>query len=117
MSKNPVQVHKIIPMEETPKRKYKKGSSYDGVIEAFIKSEHTLAKIEMTKRNSSELLDGTYLAGRLMKRIRERIATGGEKELKALSNDEGIPVRGKTVNGEAYLTYEPAPKKKTKTTE
>lgn len=80
--------HKIIPMDEIPERKYTKGSIYDDVIDDFIKRDIPLAKVEQTKKKSSELLDGTYLAGRLSKRLKERKITD---------------IRARTINKTAYL--------------
>jgi hypothetical protein len=64
--------YKVIPIEEEPERKYDKGSKYDPIIDAFIKAEHPLSKIEVTKKDSSELLDGNYLRTQLAKRIKAR---------------------------------------------
>jgi len=80
--------HKIIPIEEAPKRRYKKGSIYDDVIDDFIEKDISLARIEMTKASNGLMLLGTYLSGQLRKRIKERELTN---------------VTAKTINKEAYL--------------
>ena len=79
--------HRIVPIEELPPRKYVKRSIYDDVIEDFQERKVSLAKIEMTKKDGVKL-EGTYLSGRLRKRLAERNITD---------------IRSITVNKEAYL--------------
>ena len=56
----------IQPVEEKPHRKTranKRGSKYEPIIDAFLDSGHSLAKIEGTG------LDASYLRGQLMKAL------------------------------------------------
>ena len=46
-----------------PKRKYRKGSKYDPILEGFLKSEHKLVKVEVTGK------DANYIRTQLNKRI------------------------------------------------
>ncbi len=108
--------HKIIPITDAPKRQYKKGSVYDGVIKSFIDGNHTQARIEMTKKKDGQELNGTYLAGRLQKRIRQRIAMDKDHELYLHTNEDGDMLSARTINGKAYLLYEePRPLEKSET--
>lgn len=83
--------HELIPIKETPKRKFTKKSIYDDVIDDFLERDDKMMKIEMTKAKDGLKLSGTYLSGRLRKRIKQR-------ELKG--------IRANTVNGEAYFFRE-----------
>jgi len=79
--------HKIIPMDNVPERTYTKPSIYDDVIDDFVKRNISLAKIEMSKKDGTPL-EGTYLSGRLAKRLKERKIT---------------TVKARTINKESYL--------------
>jgi len=46
-----------------PKRKYRKGSKYDPILERFLASEHKLVKVEVTGK------DANYIRTQLNKRI------------------------------------------------
>lgn len=46
-----------------PKRKYRKGSKYDPILEGFLKSEHKLVKVEVPNK------DANYIRTQLNKRI------------------------------------------------
>jgi len=59
-------VYKISPVEEKPSRKYRKGSKYDGIIDAFRKSKDTLVKVIVEGK------DANYLRTQLNKRIEAR---------------------------------------------
>ena len=87
---------KIIPLEEPPKRKYRKSSTYDTIIDKFIESGHNIARIELTKKDGT-LLEGTYLTGQLKKRLKIRTEDPDEK------NEEVKNVTAKTINKQPYL--------------
>lgn len=56
----------ISPVEEKPSRKYRKGSKYDPIIDAFLESEHQLVTVEVEDK------DANYLRIQLKKRIDAR---------------------------------------------
>ena len=51
------------PVKAKPKRKYRKGSKYDPILEGFLKSEHKLVKVEVPNK------DANYIRTQLNKRI------------------------------------------------
>lgn len=59
------------PVTEKPKRKYRKGSKYDPILDAFLKSPDKLVKI------SVEGKDANYLRTQLGKRVDARKDTEG----------------------------------------
>ena len=73
---------KVTPIEKKPSRSYRKGSKYDAMLDAFIKANIPLAKIEAEGKTAN------YLNTNLRKRIDAR-------ELKGISVS--------TTNGECYL--------------
>ena len=63
-------VEKVAPIpfsfdavKSKPKRKYRKGSKYDPILEGFFKSEHKLVKVQVTGK------DANYIRTQLNKRI------------------------------------------------
>ena len=93
--------HKIIPITEPVKRKYRKGSIYDPVINEFAESNISLGKIEMFKKDGVQL-EGTYLTAQLKKRLKQRKAD-------PIKEDEKLhleTVEAKTMNSESYLSRE-----------
>ena len=53
-------------VEKKPSRRYRKGSKYDPVIDAFLKSSDELVEVHIEDR------DGNYLRSQLNKRIEAR---------------------------------------------
>ena len=49
-----------------PKRKYRKGSKYDPILDAFLEGNHKLVNVEVPGR------DGNYVRTQLKKRIDAR---------------------------------------------
>ena len=64
-----------------PKRRYRKGSKYDPVIDAFIEESHKLVAVEVPGK------DGNYIRTQLKKRIDAR----------------GLNVEVSVVNNQAYM--------------
>lgn len=56
----------LSPVGEMPKRRYRKGSKYDPILDAFIESSHKLVNVEVDGR------DGNYVRTQLKKRIDAR---------------------------------------------
>lgn len=56
----------LTPVEKKPSRRYRKGSKYDPILDAFIESEDTL--VEATVEGK----DANYLRTQLNKRIEAR---------------------------------------------
>ena len=69
------------PVEKKPSRRYRKGSKYDPILDAFMAGEDKLVKVTVEGK------DGNYLRTQLNKRIEA-------KELK---------VKTSVVNGVLYL--------------
>lgn len=66
--------YSLKPVAKKPSRRYRKGSKYDPIIDAFLKSEDKLVEVKVEGR------DANYLRTQLNKRIeardlRERIKT------------------------------------------
>lgn len=78
----------ILPMDEEPKTKYTKKSKYDAVLSAFIEKGIKLARITMVNEKTGEKYTGEYLSRQLQSRIVDR---------------EIENVKGRMINGEAYL--------------
>jgi len=60
----------LSPVEEKPSRRYKKGSKYDPIIDAFIEDTNTLVEVTVPGK------DANYLRTQLNKRIDARGLTG-----------------------------------------
>lgn len=58
------------PVERKPKRKYRKGSKYDPILNAFMEGEANLVEVSMEGKN------GTYLKSQLNNRIEAREIKG-----------------------------------------
>ena len=58
------------PVDEKPSRKYRKGSKYDPLIDAFMEGDNDLVKVEVPDKNAN------YLRTQLNKRIEARNLTG-----------------------------------------
>ena len=72
----------LTPVEEKPSRRYRKGSKYDPIIDAFMEGSDDLVVV------AAENKDANYLRTQLNKRIEAR-------------NLEGVKVS--VVNNSAYL--------------
>ena len=64
----PIEKVKPVPfsfseVKAKPKRKYRKGSKYDPILEGFLASEHKLVKVEVPNK------DANYIRTQLNKRI------------------------------------------------
>jgi len=57
---------KLKPVTKKPPRRFKKGSKYDPLIDAFLKSKNTLVEVSVTEK------DHNYLRNQLNKRIEAR---------------------------------------------
>jgi len=62
---------KLKSVEEKPSRKYRKGSKYDPVLDAFLGGEEGLVKVRVEGK------DVNYLRTQLNKRIEARGLEGG----------------------------------------
>jgi len=58
------------PVEEKPARKYRKGSKYDPVLDAFIEGTDTLVSVDVAGK------DANYLRTQLNKRIEAKRLRG-----------------------------------------
>jgi hypothetical protein len=54
------------PVDNKPNRRYRKGSKYDPIIDAFIEQKHTLVEIVVKDK------DANYMRTQLKKRIDAR---------------------------------------------
>jgi hypothetical protein len=54
------------PVEKKPSRRYRKGSKYDPIIEAFLEQEHKLVEVVVEGK------DANYMRTQLKKRIDAR---------------------------------------------
>ena len=57
---------RLIDVEKKPSRKYRKGSTYDPIIDKFLSGKSSLVKVEVTGK------DANYLRTQLKKRIDAR---------------------------------------------
>ena len=71
----------LSPVDEMPRRKYRKGSKYDPILDAFLEGNHNLVTVEVPGR------DGNYLRTQLKKRVDAR----------------GLNVDVSVVNNKVYL--------------
>ena len=69
------------PVEEKPTRRYRKGSKYDPILDAFIEGTDNLVEVTVPGK------DGNYLRTQLNKRIEAR----------------GLNLKTSVVNGILYL--------------
>ena len=58
--------YSLKPVTKKPSRRYRKGSKYDPIIDAFLKSEDKLVEVKVEGR------DANYLRTQLNKRIEAR---------------------------------------------
>lgn len=58
--------YSLKPVAKKPARRYRKGSKYDPIIDAFLKSEDRLVEVKVEGR------DANYLRTQLNKRIEAR---------------------------------------------
>jgi hypothetical protein len=58
------------PVSEKPSRRYRKGSKYDPILDAFLESPDGLVKVEVPEK------DANYLRTQLNKRIDARKLSG-----------------------------------------
>jgi len=61
------------PVEKKPSRRYRKGSKYDPIIDAFMESSDDLVEVKVENR------DANYLRTQLNKRIEARDLKGDVK--------------------------------------
>jgi len=54
---------KLTPVDEKPSRRYRKGSKYDPILDAFLDQEHPLVQVIVEGK------DANYLRTQLNKRI------------------------------------------------
>ena len=71
----------LSPVDEMPRRKYRKGSKYDPILDAFLEGDHKLVAVEVPER------DGNYIRTQLKKRVDAR----------------GLQVDVSVVNNKVYL--------------
>jgi len=57
---------KLNPVEEKPSRRYRKGSKYDPILDAFIAGEKDLVEVNVSGK------DANYLRTQLNKRVEAR---------------------------------------------
>jgi len=57
---------KLNPIEEKPSRRYRKGSKYDPILDAFIAGEEDLVEVNVSGK------DANYLRTQLNKRVEAR---------------------------------------------
>jgi len=69
------------PVEKKPSRRYRKGSKYDVILDAFMAGEDKLVKVTVEGK------DGNYLRTQLNKRIEAKV----------------LKVKTSVVNGVLYL--------------
>jgi len=74
----------LSPRKRKPKRKYKKGSKYDPLLDAFMKGEDNLVQIEVPN------VLPNYLRTQLAKRIATR----------------NLPIKASVIEGVCYLEKE-----------
>jgi hypothetical protein len=60
----------LTPVEEKPKRQYRKGSKYDPILDAFMSGTEGLVTVEVPEK------DANYLRTQLNKRIEARRLSG-----------------------------------------
>jgi len=84
----------LTPVKNKPKRAYRKGSKFDAILEAFLKSKETLSSVSVPDK------DGNYLRTQLKKRV------------DAVKAFNGITIS--VINNVCYLEkLPPTPKKET----
>jgi len=60
----------LTPVEEKPSRRYRKGSKYDPILDAFMSGTEDLVTVEVPEK------DANYLRTQLNKRIEARRLSG-----------------------------------------
>ena len=68
------------PVKAKPKRKYRKGSKYDPILEDFLESEHKLVKVEVPNK------DANYIRTQLNKRIEANTRKFGKIKVSVVNN-------------------------------
>ena len=71
----------LSPVDEVPKRKYRKGSKYDPILDAFLEGKDKMVSVEVPGK------DGNYLRTQLKKRADAR----------------GLNIDVSVVNSQVYL--------------
>ena len=71
----------LSPVDEMPKRKYRKGSKYDPILDAFLEGKDKMVSVEVPGK------DGNYLRTQLKKRADAR----------------GLNIDVSVVNSQVYL--------------
>lgn len=74
--------YEFTPVNAKPARKYRKGSKYDAILEAFKATSRKLVKLEVAGK------DGNYIRTRLSK---------------LLTHEEYAGIKASVINGECYL--------------
>ena len=78
----------LTPVDERPKRRFKRRSKYDPIIEGFLSGSHDLVRVDVEDK------DASYLRLQLVKIIESRGLVG--------------VVEASVVNGRLYLEKDPA---------
>ena len=68
------------PVEKKPRRRYRKGSKYDPIIDSYLNGQHNLVKVEAVGK------DANYLRALLKKRIDARDLSN-KVEVSVVSNN------------------------------
>ena len=71
----------LSPVDEMPRRKYRKGSKYDPILDKFLEDKNKLVSVEVAGR------DGNYVRTQLKKRI----------------DAQGLKIDVSVVNNKVYL--------------
>ena len=72
--------YELEPVEKKPRRRYRKGSKYDPIIDSFLNGQHNLVKVEAVGK------DANYLRALLKKRIDARDLSN-KVEVSVVSNN------------------------------
>ena len=72
--------YELGPVEKKPRRRYRKGSKYDPLIDSFLNGQHNLVKVEAVGK------DANYLRTLLKRRIDARDLSN-KVEVSVVSNN------------------------------
>ena len=72
--------YELEPVEKKPRRRYRKGSKYDPLIDSFLNGQHNLVKVEAVGK------DANYLRTLLKRRIDARDLSN-KVEVSVVSNN------------------------------
>lgn len=68
------------PVDERPKRSFKRGSKYDPIIDRFIMENHDLVRVEAENRNSNYMrinLNRLIISRGMKDRVKASVVDGG----------------------------------------